>query len=190
MTTDSTRRRFLEMSGAVAVASYPGVKEMVAQTVQETSRPKVAALASTYYYLSHAYHIVGRFLDGFVVHDGHGLHKPPFEIASLFIEQVSPGDRSGPRPGWPSITSGFARPSPMPSLLEPANSPSTPFCSSPSMATIPTTRSCKSSIRAGSSFAKCSTSFAPRARRCRCSSTSTFPTAGPKRVRWSPRRRP
>ena len=57
--------------------------------------PKIAALASTYYYLSHAYHIVGRFLDGFVVHDGHGLHKPPFEIASLFIEQVSPSSDLG-----------------------------------------------------------------------------------------------
>jgi hypothetical protein len=45
--------------------------------------------------LSHAYHIVGRFLDGFVVHDGHGLHKPPFEIASLFTEQVSPATDLG-----------------------------------------------------------------------------------------------
>ena len=56
------------------------------------ARPKVAALASVYYYLSHAYHIVGRFLDGFPVYDGRPepLHRPPFEIASLFIEQVSP----------------------------------------------------------------------------------------------------
>ena len=69
--------------------------QALAQTAQAPARPKVAALASTYYYLSHAYHIVGRFLDGFVVHDGHGLHKPPFEIASLFIEQVAPATDLG-----------------------------------------------------------------------------------------------
>ena len=59
------------------------------------SRPKVAALASVYSYLSHAYHIVGRFLDGFVVHDGHGLHKAPFEIASLYTDQVLPATDLG-----------------------------------------------------------------------------------------------
>jgi hypothetical protein len=45
-------------------------------------------LTTVYHYLSHAYHIVGRFLDGFPIHDGTGLHRPDFEIASLFIEQT------------------------------------------------------------------------------------------------------
>ena len=80
----------LEVSGAAAVASCARANDALPQTSQAPPRPKIAALASTYYYLSHAYHIVGRFLDGFVVHDGNGLHKPPFDIASLFIEQVSP----------------------------------------------------------------------------------------------------
>src|SRR5580698_8650825 len=103
MTNGPTRRRFLEISGAsagmaglsAAAASHAGVNEAFAQPAGEPSRPKVAALASVYYYLSHAYHIVGRFLDGFVVHDGQGLHKPPFEIASLFIEQVAPATDLG-----------------------------------------------------------------------------------------------
>ncbi len=95
MTKGSTRRRFLEISGAAAVASYAGMKGSLAQTGQALERPKIAVLASVYYYLSHAYHIVGRFLDGFVVHDGHGLHKPPFEIASLFIDQVAPATDLG-----------------------------------------------------------------------------------------------
>ncbi len=57
------------------------------------ARPKVAALASTYHYLSHAYHIVGRFLDGFMVFgERPELHKPDFEVASLFIEQTPDGD--------------------------------------------------------------------------------------------------
>ncbi len=46
-------------------------------------------VTSVYHYLSHAYHIVGRFLDGFVVYGDEGLHRPDFEIASLFIEQVA-----------------------------------------------------------------------------------------------------
>lgn len=76
----------------------------------EGRRPRLAALSTVYDYLSHSYHIVGRFLDGFVVHDGHGLHRPDFEIASLFIEQVDPrtdlgrakGAKHGVRPS-PSI---------------------------------------------------------------------------------------
>jgi hypothetical protein len=61
------------------------------------AQPKVAALASVYYYLSHGYHIVGRFIDGFMVHDDTGsrLHKPAFDVASLFIEQVVPGSDLG-----------------------------------------------------------------------------------------------
>ncbi len=103
MTNGSTRRRFLEISGATAGmaglsasgASYSAVHEVSPQPPEASDRPKIAALASVYYYLSHAYHIVGRFLDGFVVHDGHGLHKPPFEIASLFTEQILPATDLG-----------------------------------------------------------------------------------------------
>src|SRR5262249_17419080 len=95
MTTASTRRRFLEVSGAASLASRAGLSDSLTQTAQPPSRPKIAALASTYYYLSHAYHIVGRFLDGFFVHDGKGLHKPHFDIASLFIEQVAPATDLG-----------------------------------------------------------------------------------------------
>ena len=66
---------------------------------REGPKPKLAALTTVYHYLSHAYHIVGRFLDGFPVHDGRGLHRPDFEIASLFIEQTPARPTSaGPRP--------------------------------------------------------------------------------------------
>ncbi len=90
MRPSSTRREFLE----VMTASVGGIGLAAAASpaMAQTDKPrlKLAALASTYYYLSHAYHIVGRFLDGFVVHDGKGLHKPDFDISSLFIEQVNP----------------------------------------------------------------------------------------------------
>ena len=91
-----SRRMFLEgvgLAAGVGAALGPGAP---ATAEEPARRPKVAALASTYFYLSHAYHIVGRFLDGFPVHDaGPGktpqeyLHKPPFEIARLYIEQVA-----------------------------------------------------------------------------------------------------
>ena len=86
--TDPTRREFLGTAGALAAAGLVPL----AGAAPPGARPKVAALASTYYYLSHAYHIVGRFLDGFDARDGRGVHHPDFEIASLFIEQTPAND--------------------------------------------------------------------------------------------------
>jgi hypothetical protein len=100
MNSGSTRRHFLEMTGAAVgmaglgsgAASGPcaGAEPGTAAQPAPGARPKVAALASVYYYLSHGYHIVGRFLDGFPVYDGRPevLHRPPFDVASLFIEQA------------------------------------------------------------------------------------------------------
>jgi hypothetical protein len=87
-----TRRQFLEAAGIST-----GLAGTTLSARQETParRPKIAALATVYYYLSHAYHIVGRFLDGFVVYDGHGVHRPDFEVASLFTEQVVPATDLG-----------------------------------------------------------------------------------------------
>jgi hypothetical protein len=93
----STRRSFLEATGASVGMAGLGLGDAPARAAvagdasqaQAAPLPKVAALATVYNYLSHAYHIVGRFFDGFLLHDGSGLHKPPFEVASLFIEQVS-----------------------------------------------------------------------------------------------------
>ncbi len=52
----------------------------------------VAVLTTTYHYLSHVYHIAGRFLDGYIVGDSH--HFPDFGIASCFVEQVKANDLS------------------------------------------------------------------------------------------------
>ena len=99
MTSGSTRRHFLEMTGAaVGMAGLGGIEASGSNTAESqappgrVARPKVAALTSVYYYLSHGYHIVGRFLDGFPVYDGRpeALHRPPFEIASLYVEQAPP----------------------------------------------------------------------------------------------------
>jgi hypothetical protein len=96
MNSGSSRRRFLEIAGATVglsggeqASARGGQPEKIATEPESNQLPKVAALATVYNYLSHAYHIVGRFFDGFVVHDGKGLHQPRFEVASLFIEQVA-----------------------------------------------------------------------------------------------------
>ncbi len=92
---DPTRRDFLEIAGttfgAAGIAGMASGVQVLADQPTSGKRPKIAALASTYYYLSHAYHIVGRFLDGFPIHtpEGTTLHRPDFEISSLFIEQVA-----------------------------------------------------------------------------------------------------
>ena len=86
----ATRREFLEAAGATAAIATLGPSASVAG--QGKARPKVAAITTAYHYLSHAYHIVGRFLDGFDLHDGKGLHRPDFEVASLFIEQTPAND--------------------------------------------------------------------------------------------------
>lgn len=89
MPPPATRREFLEATGlAVGSASLALAADGRAPG-QAAARPKIAAVTSVYHYLSHAYHIVGRFLDGFMLYDGSGLHRPDFEIASLFIEQVA-----------------------------------------------------------------------------------------------------
>src|SRR5436309_2369699 len=94
MRQGATRRTFLGAAGvsvglAGGLARAGAGDEPAPAPAPDRARPKLAALASVYHYLSHAYHIVGRFLDGFPVHDGRGLHRPDFEVASLFIEQMA-----------------------------------------------------------------------------------------------------
>src|SRR4051794_1980664 len=93
MRLSPTRRSFLGTAGlSLGLAGGLARAEDQPKGDRPRPRPKLAAVTSVYHYLSHAYHIVGRFLDGFPVHDAHGLHRPDFEIASLFIEQTPAAD--------------------------------------------------------------------------------------------------
>src|SRR5438270_13962640 len=108
MAPPSSRRQFLEtagagMAGGAGALCLPATVAAQAQAQPQPTdaagkaRPRIAALASTYFYLSHAYHIVGRFLDGFTVYaseskstnNGNPQHHAPFEVSSLFIEQAA-----------------------------------------------------------------------------------------------------
>jgi len=52
----------------------------------------VAVISTVWHYLSHTYHIAGRFLDGYMVGDEH--HFPTFGVASACVEQVKANDLS------------------------------------------------------------------------------------------------
>ena len=58
-------------------------------------RPKLAAVATTYFKYSHAQHIVDRFLDGYGWNGTH--HYPPMDLVSLYVNQVGNTDFSRER---------------------------------------------------------------------------------------------
>ena len=55
-------------------------------------RPKLAAIATTYFKYSHAQHIVDRLLDGYGWNGTH--HYPPMDVVSLYVDQVGANDLS------------------------------------------------------------------------------------------------
>jgi hypothetical protein len=93
------RRRFLAASALAASGGFHAPPAWGADTPR--SRPpkrakpapkKVALLTSVYRYLSHSYHIAGRFLHGYLKGGEH--HFPDLDIASAYVEQVGQSDLS------------------------------------------------------------------------------------------------
>src|SRR4029079_10334256 len=83
------RRTFLasSMVGTAGVRR-PRAADTPRSRPPKRSKPaakKVAVVASVYWYLSHAYHIAGRFLDGYMVGDEH--HFPDYGVASVYVDQ-------------------------------------------------------------------------------------------------------
>jgi hypothetical protein len=92
-----SRRQFLLATGASTVLLGPTA------WAEETprSRPparsgkpskKIAVVTTAYHYLSHAYHICGRFLHGYLL-DG-AMHYPDFAIAGMHVAQTPKNDLS------------------------------------------------------------------------------------------------
>src|SRR5437660_852729 len=96
--TSLTRRTFLASSVLASSAltrSFAASEDTARTRPPKRDKPatkNVAVLTTTYHYLSHAYHIAGRFLDGYMVGDAH--HFPAFGVASCFVEQVKANDLS------------------------------------------------------------------------------------------------
>jgi hypothetical protein len=59
------------------------------------SSPRIAAVTTVYHKYSHAQHIVDRFLYGYGWNGSH--HKPPMELASLYVDQRPAGELSASR---------------------------------------------------------------------------------------------
>lgn len=59
------------------------------------TRPKIAAITTTYFKYSHAQHIVDRFLEGYGWNGTH--HHPAMDLVSLFVDQVNDRDWSRDR---------------------------------------------------------------------------------------------
>jgi hypothetical protein len=74
---------------SVGAADFPRSKPPARP---EKAVKRLAVVTTAYFYLSHAYHICGRFLHGYL-RDGR-LHFPDFEIAGMYVEQQRDGDLS------------------------------------------------------------------------------------------------
>src|SRR5436190_13118148 len=95
-----SRRRFLAAAASLGAGLVLGPRSAVAdlphsQPAPRPDRPpkKLAVVTTAYYYLSHAYHVGGRFLHGYL-RDGR-MHYPDFGIAGMYVEQQKDGDLSG-----------------------------------------------------------------------------------------------
>ena len=94
-----TRREFLSAvtkttAGAATLASRP-TAWAAASRPAGSRRPKVAILATEVRKYSHAQHFVDRFLEGYGWQGRH--HRPPFELAALYVDQFPEGDLSRER---------------------------------------------------------------------------------------------
>src|SRR5262245_50980937 len=94
-----SRRAFLASSLAAGTVHFGGPSVRAADTPRscppkrtKPAHKRVAVLTSIYCYLSHSYHIAGRFLDGYLKGDEH--HFPEFGVASCYVEQVGKNDLS------------------------------------------------------------------------------------------------
>jgi hypothetical protein len=72
-----TRRQFGALGGASLLPAADGKK-------------KIACISSTYHVRSHSDNFITRFLEGYWIHEKY--YEPPFEVASLWMDQVHPAD--------------------------------------------------------------------------------------------------
>jgi len=59
------------------------------------ARPKLAGVVTEYWRMSHAQHIIDRFLEGYGWDGEH--HHPPMDLVSLYVDHVTPNDLSRER---------------------------------------------------------------------------------------------
>ena len=78
-----SRREFIAATAAAPFAQ------------KAAGRPKLAAICTIYFRMSHAQHIVDRFLDGYGWNGTH--HHPPMDLVALYVDQIGEDDLSRER---------------------------------------------------------------------------------------------
>ncbi len=90
-----SRRDFLGAS-AISLAGLPALRadgpRMTPPKRMKPATKKLAVVTTAYHYLSHAYHICGRFLNGYLTNDGY--HYPDYAIAGMYVAQQKANDLS------------------------------------------------------------------------------------------------
>ncbi|MEZ4679337.1 MAG: hypothetical protein R2932_34470 [Caldilineaceae bacterium] len=104
---------------------------------QPNTRPKVAAVCTEVRKFAHAQHFLDRFLEGYGWDSRH--HRPPFDLVSLYVDQVPEGDLSRER-GPLSPPCGSIQPLRTPLPWAQTNWRSTGFCSSVNTASTGATK--------------------------------------------------
>jgi hypothetical protein len=102
---DLTRRGFLQATAGAAALTAAAEPAKAASQQPPADRPRslpppranaakrrLAVITTVYHYLSHSYHICGRFLHGYLV--GGRMHYPDWDIASMHVAQVGKNDLS------------------------------------------------------------------------------------------------
>ena len=87
------RRNFLVSAGLLPLTGSLFADDRSRTTPPPRPQPatrKLAVVATVYTYLSHTYHVCGRFLNGYLK-DGK-YHYPDAEIAAISLEQKPGGD--------------------------------------------------------------------------------------------------
>ena len=92
------RRDFLRLTAGAAAGLCLGDTHAAERSRSEPApnpkKPakKIAVITTAYHYLSHAYHVCGRFLYGYL--RGETMHYPDFAIACMYVEQQKSNDLS------------------------------------------------------------------------------------------------
>lgn len=91
----SARRRFLSATAGLLTSAGLALGQSSRFQPPGRKKPatkKLAVVTTAYHYLSHAYHICGRFLNGYL--RGDEYHFPDWSIAGMHVEQQKANDLS------------------------------------------------------------------------------------------------
>src|SRR5579885_284827 len=85
----------MKISRRELIAGTVGSPFVLRGAPPQPARPKLAAVCTIYFRMSHAQHIVDRFLDGYGWNSRH--HHPPMDLISIYVDEIGKDDLSRER---------------------------------------------------------------------------------------------